>query len=209
MSGQVNRCVGGSKSLSISYIVSAYDRPHLLPICLLSLLTQTHRRSEIIVTDNSEDPAMNTLHEEHCRRYGAKYLHTAALTCYHSAEMGAEIAVGKYLCFPSDDSYYMPLFAEKMLDAAYPSNLDLVYCEMVHNETPLPQGGTGYRMRGVEPRTGWIDKTGYIVKRDSFIEFPGKRETPGPSASDGYLIDRLVKTGARHMKIDDVLVVHN
>lgn len=206
---------------SISYIVSTYHRPELLDICLCSLKTQTHKNSEIIVTDNSEDPVTMAKHKESADRYGARYMNTRALTCYHSAEMGARTAVGKWLCFPSDDSYYVPKFAEKLLEMAYEYNLDFAFCEMVHNEAPLPphQGlcigtmdsavKTGYRVRNVQPRLGFIDKTGFIVRRDVFAYFPRKPDTALACGSDGYLIEWLKKAGARYKKHDDVLVVHN
>ena len=38
--------------VDISYIVSCYDRPGDLIVCLGSLLRQTHRSFEVIVTDN-------------------------------------------------------------------------------------------------------------------------------------------------------------
>lgn len=208
MSNQ-NQYVNQAESQTISYIVSAYDRSHLLPICLASLLFQTHTRSQLIVTDNSVDPLTIAGHRRICKEYRAQYINTRSISCYHSAEIGAEVAVGQYLCFPSDDSYFMPTFAELMLKAAYESDSDLVYCEMVHNETPLPHRGTGYRIRGVEPRVGYIDKTGFIVRRSMFGGFPCKPVIPAPSAADGALVELLINNGARHKKIDDVLVVHN
>jgi GT2 family glycosyltransferase len=191
---------------SISYIVSCYDRPDCLICCLASLKLQTHKNYEIIVTDNSTDEETMEKHRKTCEQFGAKYMNTRAITCYHSAEMGAKVAVGRYLCFPSDDSYYMPKFGESLLQAAHEHDAAFAFCEMIHNEAPPTYT---HRVRGVKPRLGYIDKTGFIVRRDLFPYFPCKPVLPVPCGADGLLIEYLKKAGAKYVKIDDVLVVHN
>src|SRR5690348_12921059 len=102
-------------SVDITYIVSAYDRPQSLKSCLASLNNQTNDDYQLIVTDNTTDECMSSIHEEICRNFNAFYLNTRQPTCYHSAEIGAKFAWGTWLAFPSDDSYYVPTFAETML----------------------------------------------------------------------------------------------
>ena len=105
----------------ISYIVSCHNRPKELLCCLASLRLQESPR-EILVCDNSSDGH----YRDQCRAVctvgigGIQYLDTwrgkESDICYHSPEyLGA---TGDWLCFPSDDSYYVPMFSKIMLAAA-------------------------------------------------------------------------------------------
>lgn len=188
----------------ISFIVSAFDRPIALLGCIASLKLQTHKNIEIIITDNGDSNIVCEFNRDYVEIddiFDVKYVETLGPTCYHSAEVGAQYARGRYLCFPSDDSYYCPPFAEEMLKAADLNNWDLVYCEMLHSFR-----GSKYAVLGTEARLNRIDKTGFLVKRELFPGFPDK--TGGDCAADGLLIERLVRSGIRHGKVDSCLVVH-
>jgi glycosyltransferase involved in cell wall biosynthesis len=190
----------------ISFIVSCYDRPDMLRCCLASLAVQTHKNFEVIVTDNAPKASENQLsHEGLCNAVGAKYINTEATGCYHSAEMGALLASGTFVNFPSDDSYYMPTFAEEMLKAAWEQSLEMVFCEMVYNGRWPSES---YHLMGTAPCLNHIDKTGFLIRRDKFYGFPDKGEG-GYCAADGLLIDRLVREGIKHNKVHGILAVHN
>lgn len=194
--------------IDLSFIVSAYDRPWLLTCCLASLRSQTHQNIEVIVTDNGDDVANVAEHRAACAYFGATHIRTEGPTCYHSAEVGAVKAKGEYLCFPSDDSYYVPTFAAEMLTMARDNQLDLAYCEMIYN----PRGTVNhYHVLGVQPRLNMIDKTGFLVRKDKFHGFPGKPETAAPCGADGLFVDQMVNSvlGVRHQKHPGILVVHN
>lgn len=200
----------------ITYIVSAFNRPHMLRCCLASLKAQhSNLDAQILVTDNAVDYECRDEHQAICEDMCVEYLHTGAPSCYHSAEMGAQMADKDYLCFPSDDSYYVPAFAHKMLCAASQNNWDLVYCDMVYELNRLQADG-GYGLLTVEPRWTKIDKTGFILRRSRFKEFPNKGMDgliPAPSVdtcgADGYLIEQLMAEGISHGKVNEILVVHN
>jgi glycosyltransferase involved in cell wall biosynthesis len=190
----------------ISFIVSAYNRPEFLRCCLASLVCQTMTNWEAIVMDNTSDPyitwrqanismSMNRVHY----RSTPKELRN---TSYHSSEWAVQnFAQGEWVAFPSDDSYYLPEYAQEMLAAG--ENADLVYCNMV-------MGGTwAGQVLDVRPTEGYIDKTGFILRREKFQPFPGKPDNGGPSNSDGMLIDKLVREGIRHVKVPKILAVHN
>src|ERR1035437_7762930 len=49
----VRRTVIENSTCDISFIVSAFSRPHQLPACLWSIYAQTHTDFECLVTDNS------------------------------------------------------------------------------------------------------------------------------------------------------------
>lgn len=193
----------------ISYIVSAYNDSSRLPICLRSIALQSHRDHEIIVTDNSDSGLASMAIRAECNLVdpSIRYMRTEMPSCYHSAEIGVAVARGDYLCFPSDDSYYMPLFGQIMSETAETTGADLVYCNMVY-------GGRGrkghYSVMNVEPRVRKIDKTGFILRRDCFVPFPEKRDDGRATHADGSLIEWLVSSQAvTHAKVSDVLVVHN
>jgi glycosyltransferase involved in cell wall biosynthesis len=191
--------------VDLSFIVSAYDRPEHLICCLASLNIQTHKDIEVIVTDNSNDPTTQEFHREYCEQLGARYIHTGLPGCYHSAEEGAKHATGTWLGFPSDDSYFVPHYAEFMLKAARDQNLDLVYAEQLYSPRWESEP---YHLMGVKAQLNFIDKTGFLLKRSLFTGFPDKIAN-APCAADGLLIDRLVASGIRHGYAPGILSVHN
>ncbi len=177
----------------------------MLPIVLHSLAVQTFSDFEVIVADNSDDEHR----QEICRavalmdhRFG--YVHVGAGDCYSSTEVAATDCNGDFLCFPSDDSYYVPCFAELMLNAVDANAWDLVYCNMLYDAR---FNGNCYAPVNVQPRINSIDKTGFILARKWFDGFPGKSD--GPCKADGELIESLLARGIRHGKVNDILMVHN
>lgn len=194
--------------IRVSYIVSAYNSTLHLPCLMASFAVQSQQDFEVIVTDNSTDAHAADLIRAAALTcpgtFPVRYLHTKALTCYHSAELGAAEAVGDYLCFPSDDNYYMPKFHQRMLEAV--AGHELALCEMVYDE----RIGGSYSLLNVEPRMGKVDKGGFLLHRSRFQGFPGKPEVSDtPANCDGELIDSLMAQGLRWRKINDILVVHN
>jgi hypothetical protein len=190
----------------------------MLRCCIASLQAQTWPEAQIIVADNAVDANILKDHVEICeahQTHPVQHIHFQQESCYHAAESAMPFAVMDYVCFPSDDSYYVPGFAEKMLQAAVEHNWDIVYCDMVYELHRLGLG-TGYGVVHVEPRWTRIDKTGFILRRSQFVEFPHKGMDGWPPVAatttcgaDGYMIEELVSKGLRHGKVPEVLVVHN
>jgi len=171
----------------------------MLPIVLHSLAVQTFPDFEVIVTDNSSNREANS---RIVNSFDDRFRHvdTSSLDpggCYAAANWAFEHeCAGEFLCFPSDDSYYVPVFAERMLNAG----TDLVYCNMVYDAR---FNGQCYAPVNVLPIVNSIDKTGFIVRRSKFQPFNISEK------ADGELIELLVSQGISHAKIPDVLVVHN
>jgi glycosyltransferase involved in cell wall biosynthesis len=175
---------------------------------LLSLRLQTESNIEVLVADNSIDESIRGQNVRLCDYSDhVTYLHCGGTSCYRSSTRAAKFAVGEYLCFPSDDGYYVPGFAALMLEAARNNNWDLVYCDVVDD----PRQFGRYGVRDVQPALGYIDKTCYIVKREVFMRLGGfpAREGDNDWAADWWLVDDLIKSGVRHGKLDQLLVVHN
>ena len=192
--------------IKLSFVVSTFNRPGMLPIVLHALAVQTCADFEVIVTNNGP-------FQHECREVvdamDSRFSHVdTSLTqsCYESAELAvANWATGDFICFPSDDSYYVPCFAEVMLKAAEENRWDLVYCNMVYDAR---FNGQCYGLVNVQPMENSIDKTGFILRRSRFVDFPGKT-AGGPCNSDGLLIEALLRSGISHGKVPDVLMVHN
>ena len=187
----------------ISFIVSLFDRQYYLP-CLLASLVVQEPPWEIIVTDASPDPRLQAIHRDTVASFGARYLATPGLDCYSAAEKAIPLATGTWLCFPNDDGYYVPGFAQTMRQAAQEHGWDLVYCDLVYD----PRMAGRYEVLRVEPRSMAIDKTCLMIRRSVMpAEFPGK--DVNWHFCDGWLVEQLVKAGVRHGKAPGVMVVHN
>lgn len=120
---------------------------------------------------------------------------------YYSCETGAKIAKGEWLCFPSDDSYYVPQFAARMIKCGEDNEADLVYCDLVHGHHDT------HNFLSCYPRVGQIDKTNFIIRRSKMEPFSMK--DINYELSDGYFIESVIKHGAKVAKLSQLLVVHN
>lgn len=194
----------------ITYIVSAFNRPVMLPVCLWSIKGQTHGNFEVIVTDNSKDRKIISLHKlavSQLKDRRFKYLHTAnkirVSDCYWSAEYACKSAKGQWLCFPCDDSYLVPDFGRRMLLAGYSNDWDMVICGDV-TVGPECNGGIGYKLWKMVP--GKATKTTFIVRSSIFPGFTGKLNTHGAVLADYHLSGQIENVG---ILSDQLMVVHN
>lgn len=170
-------------SVEISYIVSLYNRPTLLPVCLASIASQTHQDYEVIVTDNTTDNKIARMHAAEVAHFNRKhkgkfhYIRTAGKIkvsdCYWSAEYGMKQAVGRWLVHPCEDNYYPPEWTQRMLMEAAGKNLDLVLCG-ISMCGPEPCGSNMYFPieLGTEFMPGF--KPSFIVKRSRFPQWLNK-----------------------------------
>jgi len=178
----------------ISAIVSSYLQPEHLWIVLASLRVQREVTKpwaevplEIIVTDdgNLKENEAVALH------YGCKYITTNFGCCYSAAEVGVEASTCEWLIFPSHDNYYVPEYAARLLNSADKNNLDLVFCDLIHDPRYIGK----YHMFHTKPKIGRIDKGCFMVKREIYNKvggFTGK--SPGHRTfSDGIFIEAASK----------------
>lgn len=196
--------------MKVSFIVSAFNRPHMLNVCLASLQNQTWADRQVIVADNSRMHFLDQGHEPYARRYGGQHVFTTgARDCYESANMVAksEFVSGQYLCFPSDDCYYAPRFLELML--RHGDGADLIYCDCVWDGRGY---GPGEELIHLDcaPRRGKIDKGGFLVNRELFLGLGGFQGPFGVDrCEDGLFIERVVASGASIKKVGIVGWMHN
>lgn len=193
----------------ISFIISSYNRPAYLQCCLSSLSIQTAAVDyEFIVTCNHTDKDVRLSHLQVAQRFGASIHFTVdegAADCYYAADIAvSQWSQGDWLCFPSDDSYYVPLFLDRMM--AWTAEWDFIYCDMLYTSK---WNDWQYSLMDVKPLRQCIDKTCFIVKRELFNGFPGKK-LGAPCEADGELAEELVSRGVRHGKaIGGAMVVHS
>jgi glycosyltransferase involved in cell wall biosynthesis len=206
----------------ISFIVVCADRPKSLRTCLASISDQTLSKKEweVIVVDNSSTEELAAGNIEVCdqiweRDNNKTYEYTGNDTridrpnirhkrcLYTATEIGVSMATGEYMCFPSQDDYVTPVFAERMLAVADETGAELVLCDVV-----LGGPGHGYFTLGTSPRSCAVDKSSFILRRDKFGEgFTGKWDNY--ELEDGFFIERLVAQGVKVAKCAQVLVCHN
>lgn len=202
---------------SVTYIVSSYDRPRALRGCLAALQVQTDPDFEVIVADRAADERIAAEHwlivgEMRDERF--RYVHASSLVdpwnrhCYYFITWLVEQGHtnGEWLCFPSDDSYYVPTFQATCLARARLNNWSLVWPEMLYD----PRLHGRYALLDARACVGGIDKTGFLLRRDAWIGFPtlGRPES-GDACADGEMIVTLVARGVAHGKVDEIMVVHN
>jgi glycosyltransferase involved in cell wall biosynthesis len=185
-----------------SFIVSAFENPARLACLLRSLQIQSEPNFEVLIADNTATETAVAKNREVVEQLGDsrfKYINARLSDCYCSANYGASLATGDYLCFPSDDGYYVPRFLQTMLDAG---PADLIYCDCIYDGH-----GASYRLMDVAPVGGRIDKGGFLVRRERFSGFKGP--AGADRAADAWLIEALIKTGVTHTKAPGYLWVHN
>lgn len=197
----------------VAFIVSAYDRPKLLRTCLWSLACQTYRDFAVLVTDNADDPRKqreNRAAVASIQDHRFAYVSTADIEvsdCYWSSEHGIKHTNSRWLCFPCDDTYYPPEWLQRMLNAAYRENLDLVLCANAI-AAPITCGTDHYFQvhLGTESFPGY--KPSFIVKRDKFTGWINKPTTTACSGVDRTTLQGMVKHLAWGVA-RDLYYVHN
>ncbi len=196
----------------ISYIVSCYNRPVMLPVILWALKGQTHFRFECIVTDNASDEGIAKLHKKAVDdlndsrfRYVRTYKKIPVEDCYWAAEYALKQARGSWYCFPCDDTYLVPEFGARMLEKGMRDCLDMVFCEDVVVGTDA-SGQSGYRVW--KQYVSHTLKTSFIVRASSFPGFT-KPGIPSPVAVDYFFSHLMNQSGKRIGSVREVMCVHN
>ncbi len=192
------------KAPDVSFIVTAHSKPEALKITLISLKLQKGVACEILVSNNAAGKNKDSINSV-CRAIGVRCIENAAPECYSAIELLAPSATGKFLCFPSEEDYYTPVFARKLLDHARRYKLHLVYCDSLYDSRVFGS----YEVMRVQPLMGHIDKGGFLLRRNLFNGFPGTPLENIPTLCDGNLIEKLRRDGIAFGKICEVLWVHN
>jgi glycosyltransferase involved in cell wall biosynthesis len=199
----------------ISYIVSCYNRPDLLPVCLYSLKVQTHKNFEVIVTDNAIDKKIAAKHKAVVAQVNDgdgrfRYLKTNGKDCYWSAETGVKQARGAWYCFPCDDVYYVPHFGQKLLGAAVSNQWQFVTAGKIIIG-PDACGFDGYNVWQLGRPLFPTGKVEFLIRADIFKGFPGKSPKSVSVNCDRVIGQQMMFSAQAvpHGVVDECLVVHN
>ncbi len=219
MQSKKRKSANSSHQPEITYIVSAFNRPVMLPVALWSIKGQTHQDFECFVTDNSEDRAIQNLHKQAIADMrDPRFIHVPTVKRikvsdpYWAAEwVISHLAKGRWVATPCDDTYLMPQFAERMLRHAERERADFVWCRW-------PVVGQEAAGNQVHPDMGYgvwdiklhrTPKTGFLFKRSKFHGFTGKLDRAGYCNADYFLSSQMAQDGARLACLSDILLVHN
>ena len=182
-------------------------------MCLGSLLRQTHRRFEVIVTDNGA-PEFFKEHKRIIRFFNdprVSHYATGKLKvsdCYWSAEYGAARAKGRYLCFPVRrlllSARMEPI---RMLQTAVESQADLIYNEFVLMG-PESAGGSGVYQRW-RPTPRRLVKSQFLIRAEIFPGFSGKPKASVSASADQVIGQELLRAGRTFACAMGLCAVHN
>lgn len=187
----------------ISFIISAYNRPDYLRCLLYSLVCQTDPNWEALVMDEGGNKAV-VFNDSRI-----KHIPVERVVLYPDGRgslgmlpkhAGVALATGKYLCFVSEDIYYLPTFVKYMSD----NTSDIVGCSVLINilydTVILP----------FTPEIGGTDGCNYIIKPETYKLHPFTEylsiETVG--TADGRVPSFCVKDGATWKAVPRILAVH-
>lgn len=204
----------------ISFIVSTYNRPDNLRVLLYSLMAQTRKDFEVLVMDEGDNGVVvAAVNDDRFRHYPLQRVEaivsgggngSLGLLPKHT---GVSHAKGDYLCFPSDDIYYLPTFVQHMSDR----DKDIVGCDLIVN-TQHETCGLGFF-----PAVGYTDSANYIIRPEVYARHPfpsylppqerwGKpwtvEEDKRAGVADGLVPFDCVKDGATWERVPRILAVH-
>lgn len=180
-------------------------------MCLLySLLSQTNKDWEAIVMDEGEnEEIIKSLNDSRIKYYRHDRMEITdgrGSLGLLAKDAGRKYATGKYLCFPSEDIYYVPKFIEYML--AEVKYFDLLYCNFVHEYF-------GYKVIDAAPVVKKMDTCNFIMlNHDKFKDITFEscfdyEDKESIGLADGLFVEKLLVAGATNEKVDAVLMVHN
>jgi glycosyltransferase involved in cell wall biosynthesis len=124
----------------VSVIIPTFNRAHLLPGSVRTVLAQTHRPLQlIIVNDGSSDDTLAVLNalETEARAAGVETAFVTQANTGPSAarNAGLDRARGEYIAFLDDDDVWFPQKLERQLKALEVSGADACSCLTLNSKT--------------------------------------------------------------------------
>lgn len=120
----------------VSVIIPTFGRPHRLPLAIRSVLNQTYKNIEIIVSDDNP-PTSNSREEteslmrESFNLDGVKYVRMPKNGGGSLARnFGISFALGEFISFLDDDDEYFPTKIEQQVKQCINERVDISLCGM-------------------------------------------------------------------------------
>lgn len=204
----------------VSVILTTYNNAKYLDRAIKSVLNQTYKNIQLIITDDnsSEKETIEILN---------KYRNTENVICYNSeiaeenrlktARYATQINTGvrlfsdgDYLLYLADDDYYYPEMIEKMVEYVIKTNHDVCFCAQHIRDVDDNIDGGGVDGRGIrwfpEPLVRGADKLDHnqvMTSRRAYDEVGGWEDAPWcwPGA-DAAFFEKLELKGFLFYPID-------
>jgi GT2 family glycosyltransferase len=211
-------------AMKISALIATRNRPALLSACIASLLRNTRPPDEIVVMDQSDDLATQTLLRG-MRAGGAAIRHEKTTPVGKAAALNraAALAAGDVFAFTDDDVSVDEKWLEtfERIASRHPG-VDAFCGRVLPEKNTAPES---YLNLVLGEREKWIDRatnpfnTGFcganiFVKRTALLGVGGFNPLFGPGAKfkgneDGELAYRLVRGGAKILYCPELAVFHS
>jgi len=116
----------------VSVIIPTYNRAHLLPKCIQSVINQSYKNLEIIIVDDASIDNTEAVVASFPNKY-IRYIKNAENKGPARARnIGIKNAKGDFIAFNDTDDIWFPYKLEKEMDL-YQEGIGVVYCRMQRN----------------------------------------------------------------------------
>lgn len=117
---------------------------------------------------------------------------------------GVQYVDSEYIVFPSEDSFYMPVFLTLLKQEIEKTKSDIVYVDFMHENNCYETKNNSYiGIGGIDSSSFAIRKSIYENSRFTQFFTPGKI-----GRADGLCVIDAVEKGATHSRIPLALCVH-
>lgn len=190
-----------------SVVLCTYNRAHLLPNALDSLLAQTEADWEaLIVDDGSTDRTLDIVRNYLERDKRLRYIYHRNRGLALSRNVGIAAACGRYVTFLDSDDWYRPEHLEtrrRILETE--PHLDLLHggCEIL-GDSLVPDKHNPQQMIDLHGLT--IGGT-FVFRRESLLDIGGFPDVP--FSIDSALFERAEVAGLRILRTDASTYVYD
>ena len=160
----------------ISIITPTYNRAHLLPRMVNSVINQTNKDWELIIVDDGSTDNTVEIVQPFLNDTRIKYIKKENSGAAHTRNVGAENSKGGYITFLDSDDEAKPEWLQEVITEVNNSNSQLICCgcDVIDNhgnliEINLPVSDTELFGTKDYKMIGGV----YIVKREIFIAVGG------------------------------------
>jgi hypothetical protein len=186
-----------------SYLNDEYSyRLNTLKCLIYSIVSQTYQDFEIYIhhdgpiNDSSIKSEIEKIDSRITFIVGSE--RKGSWGFYERRDIALIQPVSDWIVFTNDDNYYVPKFAEVMLNLLHTHKTEMIFCNLILN-------GIGYNVLDTEIRIGGVDLGCYVLSSNIVKQVPW---TDYCSGADGiYAIKAAALTNP--IKLKNVLFVHN
>lgn len=121
-------------NIAVTVIIRTHNRPELLRRALDSVQNQTRKPDEVVVVEDGPANSIDIINEFNKNLhivYHATYKHVGRV---RAANIGLELARGKYINFLDDDDLFLPHHIEVMFQVIQKENADCVHSPAIERK---------------------------------------------------------------------------